>query len=93
MQQYEREFAQWEPEERKVTMTLISSWEQRGIEKGREQILEVILRHRFNALPPDLTDRLDRLTSDQMDELAKALFSFKDIDDLEQWLSQHLKPA
>ena len=97
IQQYEREFAQWEPEERNATMALISSWEQRGIDKGlqqgKEQLLEIILRQRFSTLPSDLTHRLDRLTSDQMDELAKALLNFKDLGYLELWLSQHLTPA
>jgi len=104
IKQYEREFAKWEPEERKATVELISSWEQRGIDKGRElgmeegleqglhqgreKLLEVILQHRFSTLPSYLTQQLDKLTSDQMDDLGKALFSFESIADLEQWLSQ-----
>ena len=99
MQQYEREFALWEPEERKATMTLISSWEQRGIDQGieqgrqeglqqgKERLLELQLQHRFSSLPSTLTNQLDDLTSDELDELAKALFDFKSLEDLETWLS------
>ena len=100
MKKYERKFAKWEPEEKQATMELISSWEQRGIDKGleqgleqglhqgKEQLLELQLQHRFSTLPSELTDRLDKLTSDQLDELAKAIFSFESLADLEQWLSQ-----
>jgi flagellar biosynthesis/type III secretory pathway protein FliH len=111
MKQYERAIAQWDPAEREETMELISSWEQRGIEKGlqkgrqegrqegllegrqeglqegrhvgKEEVVKALLEYRFNTLPAYLTERLDQLTSDQLDELAKAILSFMSLADLE----------
>ena len=99
MKRYERELATWDPTERETTMELISSWERKGLEQGleqglnqglhqgKEQLLELQLQHRFSTLPSGLTDRLDRLTTTQLDELAKAIFTFESLADLEQWLS------
>jgi flagellar biosynthesis/type III secretory pathway protein FliH len=105
MQRYEREIAKLEPEERKEAVELMSSWERRGLEKGREEgmeqglqqgqhqgkeeILSLILEQRFSTLPDRITKRLDQLTSEQMNELGKALLSFASLDDLEEWLARH----
>jgi hypothetical protein len=36
-----------------------------------------------------VTKRLDELTSEQLNELGKAIFGFANLGDLEQWLTQH----
>lgn len=97
MASYEREMAKLEPEERRTAVELISSWERRGIEKGieqglhqgREEMLALILEQRFSTLPDHITERLDQLTSEQMNALGKALLNFGSLDDLEEWLARH----
>lgn len=94
LNEYEREFSQFAPIERKSTMALISSWEQRGIDRGlsqgKEQVLSRLIRKRFGEIPPSATGKLEALTSDQLNDLAESLLDFGSAADLERWLSRNL---
>ena len=48
-----------------------------------------MLRRRFGAISPDITERLDHLSSEQLDDLGEALLDFGTAADLEQWLAQN----
>lgn len=95
--QYEREFESLAPVERETTMTLVSSWEQRGIERGiqqgiergKEELLAVLIQQRFGAISAETTARMNRLSSEQLNDLGIALFNFGSADDLEQWFARH----
>ena len=39
LKQYERELGAIEPKERQTTMALVSSWEQRGIDQGKGELI------------------------------------------------------
>ena len=80
---YDVEMEKAEPSERTATLELVSSWEK----KGMEEILEIQLQQRFSTLPSHITERLDQLTADQLTDLAKVLFNFSSLSDLEDWLS------
>ncbi len=88
---YEREFAKLDPEVKEATMEIISSHRregrEEGLHQGKEELLALQLQHRFSTLP-DGTEKLDRLTSKQLDELGLELLKFKSLHDLETWLSQ-----
>ena len=56
-----------------------------GITQGKETL---VLR-RLGSVPADLAARLDTLTSEQLDNLGKALPDFRTVADLQQWLDQH----
>jgi hypothetical protein len=98
---YERDLAELAPEEREVTMEMMTSWHrqgrqeglqegrQEGRQEGKEDIVARIVRHRFGAVSATVTERLRRLSSKQLDELAEALFDFTGVTDLEQWLAGH----
>lgn len=91
MKQYEREFSNLAGPERKETMALVSSWEQRGIDKGLTKGKEGLLvrqigRHLFQgSMPSEAVARLDRLTADQLDDLGEALLDFETVADLDRW--------
>ena len=95
MKIYRREFAAFEPEEQTAAMEMMTSWETKGYKKGRqegkhegkEEILALQLQQRFSTMPKDITDRLDNLTSKQLNELALAFLSFNSLDDLVAWLA------
>jgi hypothetical protein len=93
MRQYEREFAKLAPEEQEERMALISSWERKGIEQGlhegQERIIVRLIRKRFGIVAPGVTERLDTLSTDELDELGDAIFDFASVADLEAWLSRH----
>jgi len=59
-----------------------------GEHEGKEEILALQLQTRFSTMPQELTDKLDKLTSKQLNELAVALLDFKSLDDLTAWLSR-----
>jgi predicted transposase/invertase (TIGR01784 family) len=60
---------------------------QAGLQTGKEQLLSILIGHRFSTMPAQITKSLDALSSDQMNELAKALFSFTSLSELEDWLA------
>lgn len=91
MKVYSREFAAFEPEEQEAAMEMMTSWETKGYKKGeiegKEELLTLLLQTRFSTLPQALTEKLDKLTSKQMNDLAIALLDFKSLDDLAAWLA------
>ena len=95
MQQYERAFAKLTPEEQESTMGLVSSWELKGIEKGRqegkEKLVVRLITKRFGSVPSQVTERLDQMTSEQLDELGEALLDFTSLADLNTWLAQRIQ--
>ena len=81
MKKYEREFAALAPEERKNTTVMITSWEQKGIDKGlqqgrREGMEHIVLRQlrrQVGSLSQSYEQRIDELSTDQLDVLSEAL--------------------
>jgi predicted transposase YdaD len=59
---------------------------QEGRQEGKEELLSMQIEQRFSTMPDHITRLLDLLTSDQMNELGKALFSFTSLAELESWL-------
>jgi hypothetical protein len=89
---FERELARITPEIKDdMTMEIISSWRkagrQEGLHQGKEELLTLQLQRRFSTLPSTITEKLDNLTSDQLDELGVELFNFNSLAELENWLS------
>ena len=97
MVQYERQIRRLAPEEQKMTSTLVSSWEQKGIDQGisqglhtgKEGLVTRQIRRRFGAVSDTAAAGIARLSSEQLDDLGEALFDFADVADLGQWLAQH----
>ncbi len=57
-----------------------------GKAEGKEEILSLQLHRRFSTLSPAITQKLDALSPEQMDELGIALLDFRSLADLEDWL-------
>ena len=89
LKQYEREFAALDPQERQTTMALVSSWEQRGIDRGKEHMISLLIQDRFGPMPAETAAQIARLPSEQFDELGRALLRFDTLTDLDRWLSLH----
>ena len=90
---YERELAELAPEEKEVTMEPWTSWGREGkkvgLHEGKETLLVRMMNRRFGSVSPQIVERLDQLSSDQLDELGEALLDFASLADLESWLSRH----
>ena len=89
MKQFERTVETFTPTEKAATMEITTSWEQRGITRGKEGLVLRLLRRRVGPVPERLTDRLNTLTASQLDDLGEALLDFQTPADLQQWLDQH----
>ncbi len=93
MKQYEREIVGFAPAEREATMTLMTSWERKGLEEGisqgKETLVMRLLRRRLGPVSEDVAARLERLSPDQLDDLGEALLDFGTVTDLEQWLARN----
>jgi hypothetical protein len=62
---------------------------QRGILRGRLQMLESQLTHRFGSLPEAAQTILNSLDREGQSQLARASFDFKSMEDVSTWLEQH----
>ncbi len=62
---------------------------QTGIQAGKEELIVRQLNRRFGSVSAQVTERLNRLSSEQLNDIGEALVDFKTYADLEAWLSQH----
>jgi len=98
---FEQELEHLEPEEKEMATKIVSSarlegrqegrqeGRVEGLHQGKEELLALLLQQRFSTLPAAITENLDRLTSEQMNELGVAMLSFTSLSELEEWLARH----
>jgi len=89
MKQYAREFAELAPAEQEATMEMMTSWERRGRQEGKEELVARQIRRRFGEVSPERMTQLDQLSLEQLNQLGEALLDFTSAKDLENWLSQN----
>ena len=66
----------------------------KGIEQGLEQgsqregllLVQRLLTRRWGSLPREVEQRLENLSTSQLEDLVEALLEFNDFDDLTRWL-------
>jgi hypothetical protein len=80
-----------ELQEQEQIMQLTTSWEQKGIVKGRQEgqsntILR-LLHRKFGSLPSAISQQVKSLEPNQLDALTEDLLDFNSLDDLHSWLS------
>jgi flagellar biosynthesis/type III secretory pathway protein FliH len=96
LRKFDIELGRQEPQERKAAMELLTSWHrtgrqeglQEGLHLGKEDLVMRQIRRRFGSVSSTVTQRLDTLTSDQLNELGEALLDFTSPSDLDNWLSR-----
>jgi len=54
--------------------------------EGKEELLSLQLERRFSTLPADITEQVDNLSPQQMNELDLALFDFTSLTELKERL-------
>ena len=85
-----------EPSTREVVMEIVTSWELRGIEQGRQrEALSFVLRllnRRLGGVSPDLEARIRSLSVEKLEELGEALLDFSNVADLVDWLENQTTP-
>ncbi|MGH9842633.1 MAG: DUF4351 domain-containing protein [Blastocatellia bacterium] len=77
-------------------MPYVTSWEriaqkrgeERGEQKGKLAVVLRQLRRQIGALDEKLNERIEKLSSERLDQLADALLDFTQPSDLERWLKR-----
>ena len=59
-----------------------------GRHEGKVETLSMLLQHRFSTMPDHVTKGLDKLSTDQLNDLLKSMLDFTSLSDLENWLAE-----
>jgi hypothetical protein len=88
---FQSELGKMELQEQEQIMQLTTSWEQKGILRGRqEEKLAITLRQlnrKLGSLPSAIATQIESLEPHRLDALTEDLLDFNSLDDLNQWLS------
>ena len=93
---FEQEVAALAPPAREATVELMTSWEEKGLQRGLEQgeqreagaMTLRLMRRRFGSLPEALEQRVIGLPKTALEDLAESLFDFTTLADVDDWLAQ-----
>lgn len=87
---FQADIASFELFEQEVAMEIVTSWMEKGLQRGRKEgeltLIMRLLNRRIGALEPELQERIRGLSLAQLEDLAEALLDFSDQDDLVVWL-------
>jgi Domain of unknown function (DUF4351)/Putative transposase, YhgA-like len=74
-------------------MQTMTSWEERGMEKGiqqeRRSLILILLNDQVGALPENVAAQVAGLEAEQLTGLGRALLRFSQLADLTDWLASH----
>ncbi|WP_159790482.1 DUF4351 domain-containing protein [Sodalinema gerasimenkoae] len=59
---------------------------EQGVRLGKVELVRQLLSERLGSLDAEMLSRLDQLSSSQLDALARQLFQFQSLNDLDGWL-------
>ena len=100
-QELDEELNRFEPKEKEVAMTYITSWERKGMAigllkgqlkgklEGKLEVAVALLTQRLGPLSKATTKRLGRLTLERLEALLATLLEFESQADLQRWLRAH----
>ena len=77
-------------EERKFIMRLAPLYEQdreKAIQQGEANLVLRLLKRRFGELPPHITETIQKLSVEKLEDLGEALLDFESQADLINWLT------
>jgi len=91
---FEEQLARIEPRQQEEVMQIVTSWMEEGIQQGLQQGMQqeaatLVLRQlnrRFGRVTPQLQERIQNLSTTELEDLAEALLDFTNIADVEAWL-------
>jgi predicted transposase YdaD len=63
--------------------------EQRGLRRGKMELLQELLQYRFGSLPAQVRQNLTELEAPTLEQLGKALFDLSSLNEVKAWLEQH----
>lgn len=89
-EQFQKEIANFNPQEQEKSMKIVTSWMLKGIEQGIDREKELIIRQikrKFGNIDQDLQSQIKALKIEDVENLGEDLFDLTSIDHLKQWLN------
>ncbi|MDJ0559592.1 MAG: DUF4351 domain-containing protein, partial [Microcystis sp. M53599_WE4] len=59
-----------------------------GLQQGEAKLVLRLLKRRFGELPPHITETIQKLSVEKLEDLGEALLDFDSQADLINWLNQ-----
>ena len=87
-QEFQHHVEQFAPKEKETAMEMMTSWEERGFERGEGRMVLRQLTRKFGSVPELLEGRIRSLKSAQLEALGEELLDFQQLADVEKWLSE-----
>lgn len=84
--EFEREIEKFRPQERKVVMEYVTSWERKGMYLGKLDLTLKQLTRRFGPLTAAMRQRISKFSVSQLDDLGEALLDFQSKADFTRWI-------
>lgn len=84
---FQSELSTIELAEQEKIMEITTSWEQKGINKGKSNTILRQLNRKLGTLENAIAEQIKSLEPTQLDSLTEDLLDFQSLDDLNQWLS------
>jgi predicted transposase/invertase (TIGR01784 family) len=88
-QAFQTEIDTMEREQQEAIMQTLTSWEERGMEKGQRSLVSTLLEQKIGQVPENLKTKIADLPTQQLQALAIALLNFSTLAELEAWLENH----
>ena len=88
-QQFESELKQAGLAEEEKVMEIVTSWMEKGIERGEKTLILRQLKRRLGNLSVEVQNQIDNLSLKQTESLGDALLDFQSLDDLINWLNSN----
>ncbi len=73
-------------EESVIYQDILQKGEQKGEHKGAVRFLNILLNRRFGEIDPSIINRIQVLSTEQLETLGEEILGFSDVSDLLAWL-------
>lgn len=84
---FQEQVATIESKQKEEVMEIVTSWEQRGMQREAVSMVLRQLKRRFSDLSQDQQERIQGLPTGELEDLGEALLDFTSNADLENWLN------
>ncbi|MDZ8070713.1 MAG: DUF4351 domain-containing protein [Nostoc sp. DedQUE08] len=82
---FQEQLARIEPKQEEIVMQIVTSWMRQGIQQGEFTLILRQLNRRIGEVNPQLQERIQTLSIDELENLGEALLDFTTAADLEAW--------
>lgn len=82
---FQEQLASIEPKQEERVMQIVTSWMRQGIQQGELTLILRLLNRRIGEVNPQLQERIQTLSTPELEDLGEALLDFTTAADLEGW--------